>query len=246
MDDPHDPPCVRCRRESKECYFSATRRKRKADGEGSDTGDQDHIIDDYAKRNGRKSVKTDGSVNNPPSGTQHGRRSITSSSFSATSPSNGYSLTGDGSFQEPAQYATGGAIGNSEDGQEQEVANDTAAALFQSPINIPGDALHLLLKASGQSEDLQRRDLESQSKRSTGQSIAGPSSVQGGYRSTQAAAPQNSRAQKSEVNIDPAIAADRSENGRSSIPKETLEIWSRLRFVRAGWFTAREGISYLN
>ncbi|KAK4106296.1 hypothetical protein N658DRAFT_413317, partial [Parathielavia hyrcaniae] len=31
VDDPHEPPCVRCRRESKECYFSATRRKRKAD-----------------------------------------------------------------------------------------------------------------------------------------------------------------------------------------------------------------------
>ncbi|PSR94215.1 hypothetical protein BD289DRAFT_338620, partial [Coniella lustricola] len=31
VDNPHDPPCVRCRRESKECYFSATRRKRKTD-----------------------------------------------------------------------------------------------------------------------------------------------------------------------------------------------------------------------
>lgn len=28
VDDPHDPPCQRCRRESKECFFSASRRKR--------------------------------------------------------------------------------------------------------------------------------------------------------------------------------------------------------------------------
>ncbi|KAF8542768.1 hypothetical protein BDD12DRAFT_632083, partial [Trichophaea hybrida] len=28
VEAPHDPPCVRCRRESKECFFSATRRKR--------------------------------------------------------------------------------------------------------------------------------------------------------------------------------------------------------------------------
>lgn len=50
VDNPHDPPCVRCRRESKECFFSATRRKRKTeDGDGSD-------IDEYIVRNGRKRV----------------------------------------------------------------------------------------------------------------------------------------------------------------------------------------------
>ncbi|KAI6784770.1 Transcriptional activator-like protein [Emericellopsis cladophorae] len=58
VDNPHDPPCVRCRRESKECYFSATRRKRKGDdGEGSDA-------DDYTIRNGRKRVYTN--ENTPP------------------------------------------------------------------------------------------------------------------------------------------------------------------------------------
>lgn len=48
VDNPHDPPCVRCRRESKECFFSATRRKRKADDD--DASD----ADDYVVRNGRK------------------------------------------------------------------------------------------------------------------------------------------------------------------------------------------------
>jgi hypothetical protein len=50
VDDPHDPPCVRCRRESKECYFSATRRKRK-DGEDDEDegGDEAYVV-----RNGRK------------------------------------------------------------------------------------------------------------------------------------------------------------------------------------------------
>jgi hypothetical protein len=53
VDDPHDPPCVRCRRESKECYFSATRRKRKVDDDSLD--DPDH--DDYILRNGRKQLR---------------------------------------------------------------------------------------------------------------------------------------------------------------------------------------------
>lgn len=54
VDNPHDPPCVRCRRESKECFFSATRRKRKNDDEGSD-------VDDYIVRNGRKRLHASGS-----------------------------------------------------------------------------------------------------------------------------------------------------------------------------------------
>lgn len=55
VDNPHDPPCVRCRRESKECFFSATRRKRKTDDDdGSDA-------DDYIVRNGRKRLQASGS-----------------------------------------------------------------------------------------------------------------------------------------------------------------------------------------
>lgn len=54
VDNPHDPPCVRCRRESKECFFSATRRKRKTDDDGSD-------VDEYIIRNGRKRLHASGS-----------------------------------------------------------------------------------------------------------------------------------------------------------------------------------------
>ncbi|KAG6210926.1 hypothetical protein E4U50_002489 [Claviceps purpurea] len=60
VDNPHDPPCVRCRRESKDCFFSATRRKRKADdGEASDA-------DDYVARNGRRRLYADASPPLPP------------------------------------------------------------------------------------------------------------------------------------------------------------------------------------
>ena len=52
VDNPSDPPCVRCRRESKECYFSATRRKRKTD----DALDPD--AEEYIIRNGRKRLFT--------------------------------------------------------------------------------------------------------------------------------------------------------------------------------------------
>ncbi|KAG5928550.1 hypothetical protein E4U42_000467 [Claviceps africana] len=62
VDNPQDPPCVRCRRESKECFFSATRRKRKTDdADGSDA-------DEYILRNGRKKLHADASP--PPSGVE--------------------------------------------------------------------------------------------------------------------------------------------------------------------------------
>ena len=33
VDNPHDPPCGRCRRESKQCYFASERRKRRKTGD---------------------------------------------------------------------------------------------------------------------------------------------------------------------------------------------------------------------
>lgn len=240
MDDPREPPCVRCRRESKECYFSATRRKRKTDEVESEQSNEGHVVDDYAQRNGRKVARTGTAITKAQ---PEGRRSLTAGSFSAASPLDGYTLAGDGSFQ---QHNSGRAIAKSEDSQDQEVANDTAAALFQSPINIPGDALHLLLKASNQSEFLQRKDIEAQRRHSRGPSAPGPSSTQESYRYIKGVAPQTSQGSRYESNIDPAIAADKTGNCKATIPKETLDTWSRLRFVRAGWFTAREGILYIN
>lgn len=56
VDNPGDPPCVRCRRESKECFFSATRRKRKNDDGREESLDGYEFGDEYIVRNGRKMV----------------------------------------------------------------------------------------------------------------------------------------------------------------------------------------------
>ena len=47
---------MRCRRESKECYFSATRRKRKTEDGGEGSLDGFDYNEDYVVRNGRKMV----------------------------------------------------------------------------------------------------------------------------------------------------------------------------------------------
>lgn len=179
-------------------------------------------------------------------GLQHHQRSLPSGSFSTTSPLDGYDLPDGERYQQPGPYTTSGVLNKSEVGQDQEVTNETAAALFQSPINIPGDALHLLLNASGQSEDLQRRDTASHGRSSTARSAQRPGPMQGNYHTAKPDSFNAHPGQQYPSHIDPAIAGDRPEHCKTPVPKETLEVWSRLRFVRAGWFTAREGILYID
>ena len=54
IDEPHDPPCVRCRREAKECYFSANRRKRKVGREDDQFPEDERLEDEYAAHDVRK------------------------------------------------------------------------------------------------------------------------------------------------------------------------------------------------
>ena len=58
VDNPHDPPCSRCRREAKECFFSAVRRKKK-NGEDESDGEQDVVdgLEGYEIKGGRKRLR---------------------------------------------------------------------------------------------------------------------------------------------------------------------------------------------
>ncbi|KAI4193923.1 MAG: hypothetical protein LQ350_008070 [Teloschistes chrysophthalmus] len=125
--------------------------------------------------------------------------------------------------------------------QNQEVANETAAALFKAPINTPGDALHLLLEASGRSENFQH---QGSSDGEIQQITPSPELHSLSHtRFTRPGRPASVRYQKE--NIDPAIASGELRY-RPDPPDVTIALrtWSRLRFVRAGWFTAREAIYY--
>ena len=243
VDEPHDPPCVRCRREAKECYFSATRRNRKADSEDGQSAEDGPPEEEYTAHLARKKgSRSSGSYNRQP--LPHGPQSPISGSLPAASPLEEYDLRGAGVRRHDSPYVTKRELGKAEDGQDQEVSNETAAALFQSPINIPGDALHLLLKASDESEHMQRRDTASVGRRSTSQSVRNPIIAHGRYDSGHSS--QHPVGQNYPLNIDPAISGSTTENDGTTIPVEALKLWSRLRFVRAGWFTAKEAISYVD
>jgi len=149
VDSPGDPPCVRCRRESKECFFSATRRKRKLDEGGEGSMDGFEYGDDYVVRNGRKMAHTSPAI---------GARS----SMPAPAPrSNSYN-EGNASAQGPP-LTPGGSIGRlqplrrpTQEQSDRERADDTntqlenleAQEVMRREVYGPHDALDLLYKAA--------------------------------------------------------------------------------------------------
>ena len=249
VDDPHEPPCVRCRRESKECYFSATRRKRKTEEEDGLAEGGDDVDDDYAERNSRRRTSLNQTSPLSRDATlQHSQRSLYSGSQPSTPPGATYGLN-NRELPAPSNpyYGDTGDV-STETSQDREVTNDTAAALFQSPINNPGDALHLLLEASGRTEDVNRQKNRPQSDQhgsSLTKDFAVPQTIYNGRRPYDGLVPALS---SHPTNIDPAIITGNMTEPHS-IASEILtavKAWSRLRFVRAGWLTATEAMSYLD
>jgi hypothetical protein len=155
VDNPHDPPCVRCRRESKECFFSATRRKRKADdGEVSDH-------DEYIIRNGRKRLNNSGASESrtPPPAEVDERSRL----YSDAPLTPGGSLGRTQPLRRPDDHNTrhnshndsnsrdhGGPDHNDHDHADanQQLENVEAQTVMRRGLYGPHDALDLLYKAA--------------------------------------------------------------------------------------------------
>ncbi|KAL2201093.1 hypothetical protein P885DRAFT_65386 [Corynascus similis CBS 632.67] len=242
VDDPHDPPCVRCRRESKECFFSATRRKRKAD----DGSLEDIERDDYILRNGRKQLRSAASP--PPLD-----RRLYSDVPLTPGGSHGRSQP----LRRPGETAksvrsnsTAGEFGNGEANTPLE--NLEARTVMRREVYGPHDALDLLYKAATDNASHKpddnttpvhhgtqpgshhvRRDAEP---RQSSQVI-----TPGRYHNRNTS---HQEAPAAEQAIDPEL----SKRDLSSEPgySEAIKAWGRFRFVRAGWFTAQEAIDYID
>ena len=241
VDDPHEPPCVRCRRESKECFFSATRRKRKADGGEDIEGGDDDVEDNYGARNRRRATlpALQSGGQGQAGALQHYHSSTMSDSQSMTPPSQGYGPASNGPPLVPK---------SGDDSKDQEVTNDTAAELFRTPIHNPGDALHLLFEAAGRSGDLSQgtgqvgqhlSPPDTRAQTST-RSPSGQHSTRRGFRSTSREHAENAIGREA----NPSVLQETKHDPKDL--RRALKAWSRLRFVRAGWFTAREAVSYID
>lgn len=180
VDNPRPPPCVRCRRESKRCEFSATRRKRKL-------SEPDNVIEGVLQRDKRMMVgeaassESNGSHSpylkpDPAPLDNEANRSLPqwpedpSSTIAQPPPpptinqshSSPVASTAQSQFQDAKNlrlppYQVGAGYGL-EGGPP--MMNRTAVELLSPAISNSHDALHLLSEAAGRTEDLNRQSLE--------------------------------------------------------------------------------------
>lgn len=237
VDNPSDPPCQRCRREAKECYFSATRRKKKnasGDGNGSEAGDDLQ----YEVRSNRKRQRTSA----PPE------------------------QTADDEYDDPPR-TPGGSVGRNQPlrrptapkpvqyGEEEEKKSEVTAALFQrTEVHGGHDALNVLYHAAvhGRSDSMASSNARPTLNGFTSGSLpdaTSPIIEKAGnvsYTNGPMAMFQNDDLWKTRT--DKASTAD---GNADSVPTDlasysaALKAWSRFKFVRSGWFTAKEGIDYI-
>ncbi|KAK0621424.1 hypothetical protein B0T17DRAFT_534001 [Bombardia bombarda] len=256
VDNPHDPPCVRCRRESKECYFSATRRKRKLDdGTTIDTlDDLDH--DDYILRNGRKQMR--GGAESPPPVPQVDRRMYSDVPLTpGGSRGRAQPLRRPG--DPPASAGTdsvrgdgGGGAGEFGCGEPNTpLENFEAKSVMRREVYGPHDALDLLYKAATDNpshkhdENPGSAGMPSQSNTLHARPDVG--SRKSSHNRDKSGSYHSRHASRQEGAADQPIDPELTKRDPSSEPGyvEALKAWARFRFVRAGWFTAQEAMDYI-
>ncbi|KAF3770454.1 hypothetical protein M406DRAFT_245505, partial [Cryphonectria parasitica EP155] len=243
VDNPHDPPCVRCRRESKECYFSATRRKRKTEDGDNDGDVGDLREDEYILRNGRKRPHTESSP--PPALDRRYYSDVPltpGGSVGRTQP-----LRRPGAVREHSRSdsrssisASRGRGGTTEFGGDEPntpLENYEARTVMRKEVYGPHDALDLLYKAA---HDTSSHALGLQQTPSLNLSTrTGDGMLYAQHGVSQRAS--------SDAPIDPQLT--KAPGARTeSLPShaDALKAWTRFRFVRAGWFTAQEAINYID
>ncbi|KAI9375271.1 hypothetical protein BJX61DRAFT_549938 [Aspergillus egyptiacus] len=273
VDNPRPPPCVRCRRESKRCEFSATRRKRHKSSDAEDA------VDNVLRRDKRMmvgdspaKVEDDGQLQqthlqdrwlDKPSA--NGQSFTNGSQPYAASVSTATTHFSDARSPRHPVYSLGERTSVSRFSLEgnQPMMNRTAVELLSPAISNSHDALHLLSEAAGRTEDLNRQSLENRYN-ATRQSVssfpspmssinAGTPRSGGGSFSRQ---PRSGAAQTGSYVQGAGLASGESQpeaRGRTSSADrpsdpsylDALKAWSRLRFVRAGWLSVEESMAYV-
>ncbi|GJC81020.1 transcriptional activator ARO80 [Colletotrichum liriopes] len=252
VDNPHDPPCVRCRRESKECFFSATRRKRKTeDGEDPDAED----VDDYTIRNGRKRVHVSGS---PPVAID--RRLYSEVPLTPGAPLAGINLCVARPTPAPPRQRGDYVM---DDEPNAQLENREAQDLMRPGVYGPHDALDLLYKAA-----TDRSVQLSQAQDAAAYHPPAYSPATNNHKRHESVASVPAIPQQPLI-VTPGATMKPLVNSRPSVPiklepqpidpeltrrdlsgepgyQDAIKAWGRFRFVRAGWFSAQEAIDYID
>ncbi|KAF4119762.1 Fungal Zn(2)-Cys(6) binuclear cluster domain, partial [Geosmithia morbida] len=251
VDNPSDPPCVRCRRESKECFFSATRRKRKTDD--ADASD----ADEYTVRNGRKRANNGNdddtspvpvSVTLPDHHRHHHHHHHTATAGGHRRQHSDGPLTPGGShgrtqpLVRPGRRRTGSSVRDASelgggDDDNQHMENPDAQNVMRPRVYGLHDALDLLAAPGDPMPprpSIENTAASSRAGHHARRRTAPSAGVGGQHR------PHHPHHRQP---VDPGLR----EQDLSGQPgyDAAIKAWSRFRFVRAGWFTPVEAIDYI-
>lgn len=243
VDNPHDPPCVRCRRESKECFFSATRRKRK-------TEDGTEVEDEYIIRNGRKRPHTEASPPPVDRGVYTDVPLTPGGSLGRTQPLRRPGVDEHNrSDSRSSITASRGRSGTEFPADEPNtpLENYEARTVMRKEVYGPHDALDLLYKAATDG----KHDAPGPSHTLSPQAVVLPTPSAntalprgtGGFLYGQSASGPRGQAY---APIDPQLTKAEPKAEPGPVHADALKAWARFRFVRAGWFTAQEAIDYVD
>lgn len=181
-------------------------------------------------------------------------------------PSTSTSYTSTGQLQQP--LTPGGSVGRFEplrrptgnlnsanDDEDQKVNNATAAILQTKEVYSGHDALNLLFEAAGRNGDIDHHRTGSSG--SVPRPIMGTGNTPGSQNSFPSPQANSIRGMDGrnqirsaqEPAVDPEITRSYM-NGEGATDEasfaEAVKAWSRFRFVRAGWLTAKEAIAYID
>ncbi|KAI0799212.1 transcriptional activator ARO80 [Xylaria sp. FL0064] len=262
VDNPHDPPCMRCRRESKECFFSATRRKRKNDD------DADEYQDEYIIRNGRKRHYLDDTP--PVVAPEDERKPFTpvpltpGGSAGRSQPLRRAEALHDLHHVAGADGPRRSSYAESTEDSNAQLENLEAQNVMRKGMYGPHDALDLLYKAATDNPHTTQIRQEVTPTTTIAPNILQPPSIASPpsrktprvQTSAHGSRPQIRATTKSADPIDPRLLPSDTHDEKAEIEarlnvehepgyREALAAWARFRFVRAGWFTKEEAIKYI-
>ena len=236
VDNPHDPPCVRCRRESKECFFSATRRKKRAADSGAA---EDFEPDELEVRGGRKRLRTASETVDDSHDTTHAAYPVAPGSA--------------GTQRQPLrrpQVNTADSQTTLKDEQDdQEINTQTAAILQNAEVHNGHDALHVLWHAathlrSDSGSSVRPSDTMAGYSPANLPPVTSPSMSRRSFAASGTRSIHGMPDSATQQRIDP-ILQDVNANNTAADIMSALNAWRRFKFVRSGWFSAQEGMQYI-
>lgn len=270
VDNPHDPPCMRCRREHKDCVFSTTRRKRKQSQDADDASSDGGLSRDKRRLKVSTNDAQDDNLtytypySSSPNLQSANMRSqwqpqpIQSSHNSQPRSINGYDI---GMVVDSKSWAEGRSSKtlsprplapltsprNNLRNANEHMLNKEAANILHPSIATSHEALHLLSVAAGQTEEANRQNSQSLPShlRSPSTTFGTPSSAGASRRRALSQNMAPSEQMSTEVGRFGMTSEQSFDPVENNSYQEALRMWSRMRLVKDGWFTATEAIAYV-